>query len=282
MKFTNLHTIGLILFLSSFFNFSYAQTAEDYYEQGKLEIDNKNYDKAIENFEKALEIKSDYVLANNYIGYTYRVKKEYEKAKDIFTKSIEMDSENSYAYYMRGYTYFKNLKNRTQAKKDFLKALEIKPNYAKPAEYMGDILYDEGKLEEATKYYDIAIEANPDDSYLYYSRALSIYSEDGLYAALSDIETVIELGGEDWYLSQAYTFRGLYYLQQLGNVGLIDAMSDFQKAIELDSKNAYAYNNMGTAYIRMGDLSLAIEYIEKAIELNPNEPIFQENLDKLD
>ena len=49
---------------------------------------------------------------------------------------------------------------------------------------------------------------------------------------------------------RAYSARGLVYYDR----GDDDrAITDFSKAIELDSQNADAYNNRGMAYFRKGD-----------------------------
>ena len=48
------------------------------------------------------------------------------------------------------------------------------------------------------------------------------------------------------------------------------AIKDFSKAIELDPKNAYAYNNRGLYKYHIQDKAGAIEDYNKAIELDPN------------
>jgi len=64
----------------------------------------------------------------------------------------------------------------------------------------------------------------------------------------------------------AYNNRGHYYLNQ----GEYDkALADFNKAIELDAKNAGAYDNRGVLYLRQGDYEKALSDVNKAIELDP-------------
>jgi len=47
------------------------------------------------------------------------------------------------------------------------------------------------------------------------------------------------------------------------------AIDDCSKAIELDPKNADAYNNRGNAYASLGEYQKAIDDCSKAIELDP-------------
>ncbi|MBU0895005.1 MAG: tetratricopeptide repeat protein, partial [Candidatus Omnitrophica bacterium] len=53
------------------------------------------------------------------------------------------------------------------------------------------------------------------------------------------------------------------------NKGNIDqALSDYNKAIEFDPKDANVYNNRAAAYLKKGNLDQSISDYNKAIELN--------------
>ena len=66
----------------------------------------------------------------------------------------------------------------------------------------------------------------------------------------------------------AYCNRGNAY----GNSGkLIEAISDYNKAIELNPKFAMAYYNRGIVYNDSGKIDQAISDYNKAIELNPKD-----------
>ena len=56
-----------------------------------------------------------------------------------------------------------------------------------------------------------------------------------------------------------------YYRQ--GN--FTQAISDFNKAIEINPNDAEAYNNLSVLYAIKGDLSIAMSDFNKAIEINP-------------
>jgi len=63
--------------------------------------------------------------------------------------------------------------------------------------------------------------------------------------------------------------RGLAYSNQ-GN--FIQAMSDYNKAIEIDSKFTDAYINRGNIYFQSGKFDLALSEYNKVIEVDPNNP----------
>ena len=76
-------------------------------------------------------------------------------------------------------------------------------------------------------------------------------------------------GGECYVeMAEAYFGRGLTY----GILGDYErAIADYDKAIELDPKDAAAYYNRGLAYADKGEYERAIADYDKAIELDPKD-----------
>jgi Tfp pilus assembly protein PilF len=56
------------------------------------------------------------------------------------------------------------------------------------------------------------------------------------------------------------------------------AIIQMEKARELDPKNPAAWNNLANHYGHRGPVKKAFEYYAKAIELNPSEPVYLQNL----
>ena len=88
----------------------------------------------------------------------------------------------------------------------------------------------------------------------------------GLYEqAVTEFNKAIELDPE---YAMAYNNRGNAYW----NKGNFDgAIADYDKAIELDPECAEAYGNRGFVYYLEGELTKAISDLEKCIELS-NDP----------
>jgi tetratricopeptide (TPR) repeat protein len=55
------------------------------------------------------------------------------------------------------------------------------------------------------------------------------------------------------------------------------AQEQLEKALELDTNNPAIYNNLANIYGHDGPTKKAFEYYAKAIELNPNEPVYYHN-----
>jgi len=97
-----------------------------------------------------------------------------------------------------------------------------------------------------------------------YNNRGNAYADKGLYdQAISDLNKAIEI---DPRFPLAFNNRGNAYVGK----GLYDqGISDFNKAIEIDPRFAKAYNNRGNAYVGKGLYDQAISDLNKAIEINP-------------
>ena len=66
-----------------------------------------------------------------------------------------------------------------------------------------------------------------------------------------------------------HTFRGAYYLERND---VDNAAKELEKAIELDSLNAYAYYYAGYAHLRLGNPARAVDMFEMFLRLAPYAP----------
>jgi tetratricopeptide (TPR) repeat protein len=71
----------------------------------------------------------------------------------------------------------------------------------------------------------------------------------------------------------------LAYASFLNNIGDEDAAKlQNEKALQLDPKNPAAWNNLGNYYGEYGPITNAFVYFAKAIEMDPNESVYYQNL----
>ena len=255
-------------------------------------------------------------------GFAYLNKKEYDKAISDFTKAIEIDPNYPFAYANRGlaYTYRKDL---TRAILDYNKAIELEPKLAVYTN-RGCAYANQGNISQAISDFTKAIELNPNDAYAYTNRGLAYASQKNFAQAISDSAKAIEINPK---YAEAYYSRGLAYCgtkeydkaqqdmhkaQELGYVidpKILDAIkktseskysvvgsvvkiaeeayskgceyskngnydqaiSEYTKAIEINPNYEQAYGNRGGSYANHGNLPKAISDYTKAIELNPKD-----------
>jgi len=111
---------------------------------------------------------------------------------------------------------------------------ENSENYSKA----GYSLYKIGKLEDALKEFNRAIELNPKNSQFYFLRSLVYVKQGNLERSNNDLNKSIELNPKQ---DAAYNNRGLNKMK-LGDT--ISACGDFSKSLELGNKNAIGNFNM--------------------------------------
>jgi tetratricopeptide (TPR) repeat protein len=98
----------------------------------------------------------------------------------------------------------------------------------------------------------------------YYNRGIAHGVLGNYKQAISDFDRAIEINPN---YAKAYNNRGNAYAG-LGNYK--QAISDYDRAIEINPNYEYAYNNRGIAYACLGNYKQAISDYNKAIEINPN------------
>jgi len=109
------------------------------------------------------------------------------------------------------------------------------------------------------------IELKAEDADAYISRGFAYLNKGQIEDAISDFNKAIEL---DPGKAVAYVVRGSVYHSRLNQ--LDNAISDYSKAIEIDPDLAVAYQNRGSVYNRLDQLDNAISDYSKAIEINPD------------
>ena len=110
----------------------------------------KQYEKAIENYNKAIELKPDYALAYNARGIAYAGLKDFEKAIEDLNKTIQLEPDGAHAYNNRGNVYGR-LKEYQKAIEDCTKAIQINPGHT-------NAYYNRGMAYAGLKKYQKAIE----------------------------------------------------------------------------------------------------------------------------
>ncbi len=116
-------------------------------------------DKAMNDFNKAIMMKPDYVFSYANRGGIYAMKGDTEKALADYNKAIELDPKNYVGYSQRGILYYKKGKYE-EAIDDFTRAVELNLNNYRSWYNMGLAYYRIGDVDKAIYYTQKAIEIN--------------------------------------------------------------------------------------------------------------------------
>jgi tetratricopeptide (TPR) repeat protein len=232
------------------------------------------------------------LLANNNIGLHYVKAKEFDKAREAYTRVITHYPMDYTGYFNMGVSYNLQEKGR-EAMYYFGRVFELNPGYKDLNSQYGVAALFARSNDTAVFFLKRALELNPDVPDHYFNLALA-YSRVGL---LDDSDQMYEAGMKkdperiNSYLNRAYNDRkrnntkgeeawidlavskGMDRGLALRNMGImigededyVGAKYYFEKAIQLDPKDAEALYNLAISFEKLGDLNTAIPiYIQAA------------------
>ena len=224
-------------------------------------------DQAIADYTRTIEIQPDMELAYSNRAYTYYyLKKDYQKAIEDYNKAIGLNVNHAGYYDIRGYCYHK-LEQYDKALADYNRAIETDN---KTASYYGDRgwLYTIlKKYDLALADFSKAIELGDQDAQNYVFRGWCLENLKNTDAAIVDFKTALGLVSKTNtnYRSDAYSGLSVCYERKRDYPAAIAAAT---RIIELaDHESSSNYNNRGYLYVLVGDYASAQQDISKAFAI---------------
>ena len=251
-------------------------SAIEYYESGLDKISSSDYEEAIIDFTKAIEIDGEYIDSYRERAMAKWWLREYESAIDDYTKIINFNSEDIDAYESRGRAKA-ILKDYIGAIGDFDKVIELDVEsrvYSSRGRVKKNLLDFNGALID----YNIAVEKYPQEYSGFYGRGELKYETTDYIGAIEDFNKCIELKPK---LILSFQKLGECRLKIEDYKGAIEVFSyiiqNRQEAYKIDgppSENASKtlatyYHNRGVARSNIKEYKDAISDFKKAVEFNP-------------
>jgi tetratricopeptide (TPR) repeat protein len=234
--------IGAVIFVGYLFidDYSKEQKKNDYvsyYESGKQHQEYKDYQDAINDYDKCLNIypDSDSIIA--FKAQCYYEKGAYQNSITAYTKAIDMVYRQNADYFAgRGKSHSKLRKHR-EAQIDINKAISMQANNPEYHLLKGDDFWIQGKYNSAEKNYTKSLSLKK-SAVAYYKRGNANYKLGKLADAISNytysIETKPSFKSDKDY-AKAYRNRGIARYESCK----AGACEDLRKAGNLGSPNAY-------------------------------------------
>ncbi len=232
-----------------------------YNEEGLVYLKQDKYDEAIKTFEEVIRIDPQTTFGYLNIADCYYYMKNYEKAIEYYEKQLEF-TEEGHIYTSLGLSY--SYSNNTEKEREYYqKSIEVDPDYAYAYNNMGYLSYLERRYDEAIEFYNTAIEKNKyilsAHRYLGYSyrakrdfeKAIEIYNEAlNVFTEGRDRRLVIE--------DKAY----VYFFTDRFN----ESIAVFKKALDENLESGYIYDMIGTAYYNLRDYKNALKYFNDGLK----------------
>jgi len=147
---------------------------------GVISLQQKNFNDAITQINKAISINSNHHALYNNLGVAYKETEKYESAIENFKRAIEIKPNYAEAYNNLGIIFKKKYQYR-EAYNNYKIAIELNPNYAESYNNLGLLYGDTKRHKEAIMNFSKAIELNKNYIDAYKNRA-NIYSLDKKYS----------------------------------------------------------------------------------------------------
>ena len=214
-----------------------------------------------DNADLALE-KNNLILIEN--GINNEISKYNQRLAEITNKFKEENSPTK--IYEEGISRLKK-EDVSGALVSFKRVTEIAPEFAGGHFYTGLCYYEQGKYSVALSYFTKAISLDP-QPITYSYKGWSEYNINNFIQAIQDFTWQIENSKPDDPIG--YYNRGSAK-SELGDFW--GALSDYQKAIEIQPDFSMAYNNLGWLYYKKNDFINALKYVNKSIEIDSHNSI---------
>src|SRR5258708_545073 len=241
---------------------------EAYYKLGRVRLAQSNFTGSVEVFETAAGYgtASDELLIDLAISYFQN--EQYDKALAPLQKVVGHASNNAGAYHILGKTYFM-LSDFKQASDSLQRALKLAPNDYDVTYTLGLAYLKEREIGAATQIYDRMIEklGNRPQLHVLIGRA---YRETGYLAeAIAEFKRAANL---DSQFPRVHYYLGLTYLLKDGANRLGDAEVEFKIELTTHPQEFFANYYLGIAATVERNWQEAIGYLEKASQLQPDNP----------
>jgi tetratricopeptide (TPR) repeat protein len=166
----------------------------------------------------------------------------------------------------------------SEAESEAKNLIQINPKVAFLYNFLGIILLDQKKNEEALSYFEQGLKVDPNFAMIYNNLGLLFTNTESIRdikKAENYYKKSIKL---DKNIAEPHNNLGSLYTS-LNNYE--QAIKYFEKAIELNPNFSFAYFNLGSVFITTGELNNAKKYLRKSIELNPDNFIAHRTLSRI-
>lgn len=250
--------------------------AYDYYIRGRFFWNKRTEEsllKAIEYFEKAINLDSNFALAYSGFADAYSVLPGYSNyleseiipiGKKAALKALALDDNLAEAHASLGIAFI-NEEDYENAEKELLRAIELNPGYATAHQWYSMALNDMNRPDEALKEIEIAYELDPMSLVININLAFTKTKFWDWSGAEEIYKRTIEINPNRAHTYTTYSFL----LMQQGR--LEESRPVIERAIELEPNNINMMRLYGLDFYYNRQYVEAIEQLQKVIEIDSDD-----------
>ena len=228
----------------------------------------REFFKAVEHLSQAININPRYIDAHVQLAIACSRLGWIDKAVEYYAIALHLDPNSPSAQYglkVLGHYQLGLLQARKgafeKAKTRYNLAIELDPELSLPHFQLGYLLTQQGKFEEAVPFYQKAIALYPNHTGAYYQLANAYFRMDKQEEGKRQLEKFREIKAKERFnLAERSLKKG----------EIDEALTAFQRTLDMDAAFAPAYARLSTIALQQSDLEAAVEYLQRALEIRPN------------
>ena len=245
-----------------------------YFELSKRPNANEKYPSLVKHhLTKAIQLNEKDEKSHALLGELMLAYAKYKEAIEHFNASLKIEYNQAKTHTLMGYA-FKQLGQDDNAINCYRNAVNVNPEFKEGFAQLGDI-FGLKKDTIAVVYYNNALQLDPTDELILYSKAMfyqSIMDWNAALEAYSDLHKV------NFTHSNGHYNIGFIHME----LGLFDiASNNFADAIYSNSEFFEAYYARGHCFETLGNIKQAEIDYKRAIEINPDYTFAIEALEQL-
>lgn len=235
--------------------------ASKYNDSGKEATLEGDYDKAVDNYTRAVMLNPNFTDAYFYRGSVFLKQGGYDRAIEDFSKAISLNPDLAEAYMNRGIARMSK-GDIDNAIVDYNQALKLNSTSGEVYLNRGAAFLKKGDSDRALSDDTEAIRLVPDSAEAYFGRG-NVYDAKGQTdSAIADYNEAIKLKPD---YAEAHYARGDAYIKKGDRQSIDNAIADYSAALKGMPQEAKVHYHLGIAYIKKRDKNNAAAYLKSAL-----------------
>jgi protein O-mannosyl-transferase len=166
--------------------------AKAQYNVGTVYLDRKQPQRAVEYFERAIELQPDFAQAHHNLGAAFSTLGRPDEATKEFERAVALEPRYSLARVKLGITAMQ-AGELDAAEEHFLAALRANPNSAAAHSGFAGLLLEKGQLDDAIRHAQAALDAGPESAEAHNTLGAALAQQGQMAAAVEHFEAAVRL-----------------------------------------------------------------------------------------
>src|SRR5207237_443999 len=227
-----------------------------------------NPSEALNQMHAAQAKKPDDLPALLVTGMIYSQMKEFNKALDAYEKVIAANPTLGLALNNLAYIYAEKLNDLKRASELAQKARSNTPTNPSVLDTLGWITYKQGDYKQAADLLRESVAKSPDNAEIQFHLGMAEYMMGRTDAAHAALEKAVESATD--FDGKEEARRRLASLGKEGSAGQNLSAAELEASLKQQSNDPVALARLGEAYEKQGEVAKAADAYERALKANPN------------